>query len=465
MKSGKLSSNKIAIINIISTFILQGIAFLTIPIFFGMLGKEQFGDYSICYSWITILSCVMGLCINSSISTGHLDFNKEYYKFRSSIFSFGLFVSIILVVLGILIKGILADFFGYEERIVILVLLGALGQYVLSFVESANIYEKKAWQNLLVSLSLSLSTVILSIVLIKRAEDGFLYVARLKGIVIPYMTISIICGLLIIRRGKTFFNKEYCKYGVKLGIPIVFHLLAGNILSQSDRVMMKKFDVPTGDIGIYSLFYSLSTVLAIVLTSLNNAWCPFYYDDVRDSKINIIKAKSKNYIELFTVIAVGFILLCREVGLLMGGKEGSSGLDILPILVFVVYFTFMYQFPVNYEFYNKKTYLITIATVTSGVINIILNAIMIPLWGYWGAAIATAISYIWLFVIHFVFVKVFISKEFHTKVSDFTPGIVVLLIASVGFYLLADYWVIRWSLGFLLGVVELIRIYKRKSIF
>lgn len=465
MKSGNLSSNKIAIINIISTFILQGMAFLTMPIFAKMLGKDQFGEYSTCFSWVTILSCLMGLCVYSSISTGHLEFEKDYYGFRSSIFSFGLVTSLILLFIGFLCRGGISDFIGYPVWIIAIIFVGAFGQFVMDFVNTANIYEKKAEQNLFVSFFLSVATIVLSIYLIKKADAKFLYAARLKGMVFPYIIMAIICGTLILLRGKTLVNKEYYKYGLMLGVPIVFHSLAGNVLSLSDRVMMKKMDIPTGDIGVYSLFYTLSSVLLIVLHALNNAWCPFYYDDLKRNNIETIKKKVRNYIELFTVLAMGFMLLSREVGYFVGGEEFVDGVDLLPLLTFVVFFTFMYQFPVNYEFYNKKTYLITIATVSSGIINIILNIILIPLFGYWGAAVATALSYACLFVIHFTFVKFFISKSFHTKIVDFLPGIIALLVVSVVFYMWADFWLLRWGLGFFLGVTELIRIYKRKSIF
>lgn len=47
MVSSKNNSNKITILNILSTFLLQGIAFITTPLFTRLLGPEQFGIYSL----------------------------------------------------------------------------------------------------------------------------------------------------------------------------------------------------------------------------------------------------------------------------------------------------------------------------------------------------------------------------------------------------------------------------------
>ena len=41
-------------------------------------------------------------------------------------------------------------------------------------------------------------------------------------------------------------------------------------------------------IGIYSLFYTISSVLVTILGALNNSWCPFYYDDEKNIIYNQI---------------------------------------------------------------------------------------------------------------------------------------------------------------------------------
>lgn len=83
-------------------------------------------------------------------------------------------------------------------------------------------------------------------------------------------------------------KKEYLKYGIAVGFPIVFHSLSQQILGQSDRVMMQWFGVNADKIGIYSLFYTISSVLVTILGALNNSWCPFYYDDLNEEKWNIL---------------------------------------------------------------------------------------------------------------------------------------------------------------------------------
>jgi len=66
----KTNANRVTLLNIISTLLLQGIAFITTPLFTRLLGTTQFGTYSIFNSWVLILTCLMGAGISSSIGTG-----------------------------------------------------------------------------------------------------------------------------------------------------------------------------------------------------------------------------------------------------------------------------------------------------------------------------------------------------------------------------------------------------------
>lgn len=462
---GKKSVNKITILNIISTFMLQGIAFVTTPIFTRLLGTEQFGMYSLFNSWVLILTCLMGFSVNSSIGTGIYTFKDKYIYFRNSVLLSSTLICLLeLILIGICIP-ILTKITGFSGWLIIILGVTTLSHYIVNFAQMAFIYEKKADNNLILSVSISIVSVVVSIFLIYKENDNSRYLGRIYGVATTYLVAAIIVWLLLFLKKPVGIKKEYLKYGIAVGFPIVFHSLSQQILGQSDRVMMQWFGVNADKIGIYSLFYTISSVLVTILGALNNSWCPFYYDDLNEDKWNILNKKCKNYIELFTVLGIGFLFLSREVSYLMADESYWSGMNIIPILTFAVYFTFMYQFPVNFEFFHKKTKIIAIGTVGAGILNIILNAIMIPKWGMYGAAIATAISYLALFFAHYYIVIHMKEHPYHLNIKIFIPGLICMMIGAFLFYVFASYWYVRWGLGIILGCFELYRIYKRKSIF
>ena len=461
----KNSVNKITILNIVSTFVLQGIAFITTPIFTRLLGTGQFGMYSLFNSWVLILTCLMGFSVNSSIGTGIYTFKDKYIYFRNSVLLSSTLICLLeLILIGICIP-ILTKITGFSGWLIIILGVTALSHYIVNFAQMAFIYEKKADNNLILSVSISIVSVVVSIFLIYKANDNSRYLGRIYGVAITYLVAAIIVWLLLFLKKPVGIKKEYLKYGIVVGFPIVFHSLSQQILGQSDRVMMQWFGVNTDKIGIYSLFYTISSVLVTILGALNNSWCPFYYDDLNEKKWEILNKKCKNYIELFTVLGIGFLFLSREVSYLMADESYWSGINIIPILTFAVYFTFMYQFPVNFEFFHKKTKIIAIGTVGAGILNVILNAIMIPKWGMYGAAIATTISYLALFFAHYYIVIHMKEHPYHLNIKIFIPGLICMMIGAFLFYIFASYWYLRWGLGIILGCFELYRIYKRKSIF
>ena len=444
---------------------LQGIAFVTTPIFTRLLGTEQFGMYSLFNSWVLILTCLMGFSVNSSIGTGIYTFKDKYIYFRNSVLLSSTLICLLeLILIGICIP-ILTKITGFSGWLIIILGVTTLSHYIVNFAQMAFIYEKKADNNLILSVSISIVSVVVSIFLIYKENDNSRYLGRIYGVATTYLVAAIIVWLLLFLKKPVGIKKEYLKYGIAVGFPIVFHSLSQQILGQSDRVMMQWFGVNADKIGIYSLFYTISSVLVTILGALNNSWCPFYYDDLNEEKWNILNKKCKNYIELFTVLGIGFLFLSREVSYLMADESYWSGMNIIPILTFAVYFTFMYQFPVNFEFFHKKTKIIAIGTVGAGILNIILNAIMIPKWGMYGAAIATAISYLALFFAHYYIVIHMKEHPYHLNIKIFIPGLICMMIGAFLFYVFASYWYVRWGLGIILGCFELYRIYKRKSIF
>lgn len=468
MKNGVLnknSVNKIAIINMISTILLEGIAFFTIPIFTRILGTEQYGYYSVYYSWVTIMACILGFGTGSTIGTGMYEFKKDYYRFRSGVLLFGTVLSMGAISLILFFSPVITDFLGYSFNLILILLFTSLAKYVISFFNSVCVYEREAVRNLMVSTTLSLTTVCFSIYFISADIFEEKYLGRVYGTAIPYIAIAIVVWILLFLKEKTGLRKQYCKFAVTVGFPVVFHTLSQNILGQSDRVMMQMMGITSSEIGIYSLFYSLTMVLNTILSTLNTSWCSFYYEDLDAQKWDKIDKKCKNYIELFTVLTVGFLLLSREVSYLMADSSYWSGINVIPVLVFAVYFTFMYQFPVNFEFFHKKTNIVAIGTVSAGLLNIALNAVMIPLWGMYGAALATAISYVGLFIMHYLIVTHMKGFSFHLKAWIFIPGLICVCLCTVLFYVLADYTIIRWGLGIILGLFEIYRIYKRRTIF
>lgn len=463
----KATSNRIVLFNIINIAVIQGLTFFTIPIISRLLGVENYGIVTIYMTWISLVTVVFGLQTQSTIAVSRIEFSlQEQKKYQSSImvlsFLTYMFFSFITIIFIKPLSGVL-----YTEPIILIVmLLHSFGQFSIGFINVKNIYEFKAGKNLLINVCVFLITTTLSIYFINLMPDNKNFLGRIYGLAIPYFSFGLIVFIAIIVKGKTFFNKKYWLFCIQLSFPVVIHNIAGIFLNQSDRVMLQRI-LGNSTAGIYGLACSFSAILITIYIALNNSWVPYFYKYMENGDKEKIKKHAKNYMELFTIIVVSFLMLSKEVFHVFAGKDFWTGTQYIIVFAIGNYFIFLYSFPVNYEFFKKKTKYIAIGTSCSAVLNIILNFILINKIGILGAVIATAIAQGLQFIFHHLSAKNILNKNNGDYPFDFKTYMVYFFIFLMGVsltLLLYKATYMRWGIGILIGLFEVYRIYIRKAV-
>lgn len=162
------------------------------------------------------------------------------------------------------------------------------------------------------------------------------------------------------------------------------------------------------EVGLYSLSTKVYSVAKSIMIALYAVTIPrlSQYAGAKDSLgLRNLYSSLWSYMSLILVpMVVGIICLGREVVLFMGGYEfleATPSLQVLAVaLLFAIYgglITSCLNVSIRREKENLK------ATVISGLINLGLNFVFIPLWGTIGAAITTLISE--AFVVSFCFIR------------------------------------------------------------
>ena len=461
-----ISKNKTTLFNIASTFLLQGLAFISGPIFSGALGTENYGIAAVYLTWVQVASAAFSLQAAGTVSVARVYFPlEEQPQYQSSVLSLATIIYTSFSVLTILVTLILKNFVTLNLHMILLGLFHGWGLCVVGFMNNKFTYEFKADKNFILSVAVSALTIGCSILLIRVFPKDENYWGRIIGQSSIYTIIGLIIFIYILKTGKVFYKKEYWKFTLPIALPTVFHVLSHILLNQSDRVMLQSM-VGNSAAGIYSLACTFGAVLSSIWSALNNSWVPFYYEYTRRGQIAEMKKHAKNYIELFTVLAIGFILLSREVFHVYAKSEFWEGTDLIPLFSIGYYFVFLYSFPVNFEFYNKKTKTIAIGTTATAIFNIILNYFLIRWNGILGAVIATGVAHAALFVFHlFRARRLKVEEEFPFKTKEFMPGFIVVCAICIFYWFTRNIWYIRWGIAVVLGIYELWKMIRRKEIF
>lgn len=462
----KKTPNRVVAVNTLCSALLNGISMIMMPIYSNLLGTDSYGLASIYTTWATILSVVIGLQLAASIGVAQKDFpqEKQLYYQANGVY-LGAFMGLACMVLAVLFRNQVAAVLGLPVWSVLFLVPHGFGLFCVGFLNSKFAYEFKQEKNLIVSVSMSLGAAAISVLLILALPQEGRYFGKVVGAGIP----QILCGLFLLvallRMVGPTMKKEYTTYAVAYGLPLVFSTLCLQLFASSDKLMLQRMESNSA-VGIYSLAYNFAGVVSSIWYALNSAWSPFYYQYEAEGDDSVLLAHMKNFVRLFSIAAVGFLLLAPEVFRIFAAPDFWSGAVLIPLFVVGHYATFVGCFARNHQYYYKKTKTIAAISIGTALVNVGMNAILIPFWGGFGAAFATMATQILSLLLHWFTARYFADKKrvFPYSCKMFLPYVIMMALAVFLFYCQSLWW-IRWPLGAILGVYMLSRLWKTKQIF
>ena len=302
---------------------------------------------------------------------------------------------------------------------------------------------------------MSFGNVVLSLLFLFTLKNDFL--ARILGGIIPGIIVGIIFLIFIYKNCSVIFDKKYVRLIFIKSIPLVFHILGHNLLSQLDRIMIGSY-MTAKEVAIYSFGYSLGSIVSIALMSMNTAWIPWFFEEKKKGNVDLINKFKERYLLIGVFLTIGFLSVFPELVSIMGSADYKSSRDFVVLIVISCFIVFLYTFPVNIQFYHENTKFIPIGTLLAAGINYILNYILIPKSGIYGAAIATVASYVLLLVFHHLIAKI---KYRYNEISFIQYIILTGLVSIYGIFanIFVDNLLIRWG-GCLVVFVVLVLYYK-----
>lgn len=385
----------------ISNFLIKGLVLLTMPIFTRIMSETDIGLFSNINSWFNILAIITTFEIYSSISIARFDYKDDLDTYISSSLLLGTFITITFYIIVIIFHAYFERLFLMDFKTINIIFIYLMVYPAIQMFQLKNQIEYKYIPTIIVSgINAILSSVISIILTITVANK---LVGRIYGYYIPLILVALIVYIYLLHKGKKISTK-YWKYALVISFPLIWHLLAGYILSSADKVMITKIISPEAN-ALYSVAYTISMAVSLLWSSMNNAWSPWAYEQMNKKNYNNLKEKSKPYTIFFIIIVFTLILIMPELLLIMGGKNYVQAKYVMPPVMIGYVFQFIYSLYVNIEFYHKKQKNIAIGTIIAAVVNIILNAIFIPKYGYIAAAYTTLFGYILLLIIHYLLVK------------------------------------------------------------
>ena len=451
---------KIGLIYTVSNVVIKGMAFLTTPIFTRLMSQEEYGDFSSIAAWASIISIIAALSLYSSISRAKYDYNDTIDSYVSTITlvasAFSMLMWGLLEINMPLWESIFEMNRVYIRSILLYAVFSPCVQALLTKYRMYNEYKKViilTWITLLVTTLSSLGfTIFMTDKLAGRVIGTYGVVA---AVYIPIWIYTMVKG-----RG---ISLRFCKYAFALSLPLLVHELSTLLLNSSDKIIIHQL-CGENDAALYAIAYTIAMIITMLMSSVNQAWVPWFFDKLEAGDTDSIKKVVPAYTLVFTFGCIALMLIGPEMVLIFGGREYLPAINVIPPICFSVALQFVYTLYVNVEFYLKKTKFISLATLGATAINIALNYLLIPRLGYIAAAYTTVIGYTFMVIFHYLVCR----RSEYRKLFDVKVLLINLSISLLGMLLvlvLYQWNIIRLCVIALLATaVILFALIKRKML-
>ncbi len=414
---------------VFSSVMLRAISMLTTPIFARLMTTDDFGVASTFSSWASILVVFCTLNLTFSIGRAKLDYPGRLDEYIGSMQLLSLLLSGMVVLVLFVFSGSLSDFMAIPKPAVFFLGIQLISGPIIDFYQNGTRYRYRYKENVAIGWYLCVANILLSLFLVLCIdyEKGVL---RIAGGVVPAFLLGLFLLSKSIKSGYLRYNKEFWLYGVTLSAPLILHEISHSILSQSDRIFISRI-CGSSDAGIYSIAYNYGCLLIVVTGAISNGWLPWFHDKFFEKAFNEIKKNTKTVVMLGCYIGLACIALAPEAVAILGGSRYAKGvLCIAPVTLGIVC-QYIYTHYVNIEMHLKKTKFVPIGALLAAVLNLILNAVFIPKYGFVAAAYTTFGCYFVLMLIHYVYSRWILKVSLYDDLFMFGALLVTFLISGI----------------------------------
>lgn len=394
----------------ICSILQKCLSFITLPLFTRLLTTEQYGQYTIYSSWQGILMIFLTLNLAyGSFQTAMVKYEGRRSEYISSIQGICILLSCIFLLIYLPFREIWNRIFELPTFLVLMMVSEIIFSTSTQFWMERNRFEFKYKSVVVVTLLTSILSPAYAFILVSLTQEkGY---ARILG----YALINVLVGLFIFiqntKRGKKLFDRELWSYALHFNIPLIVYYLSQVVFNQSDRIMISHM-VGTGEAAMYGVAYNLAMILNFILNAINGAYVPWMYGKVKEGR-----GEENKPISLVLVTLMGLMILCviwfaPEIILIMAGKQYEAAIYVVAPVAMSLLLLFYCQLFINVEFYYEEKKMLVYGSIGAAILNIVLNYLLIPVFGFVVAGYTTLASYIVFAFSNFVTMRYVLKKRF-----------------------------------------------------
>lgn len=393
----KLFSN--TLIFALGSFSSKVLILLLVKVYTTYLTQDELGINDVITQIANWLQPLVTMTISEAVIRFGLD--KAYSK--KNVFTIGNLIclggfGVLAVILPIVAISGIADKYlsGYSFLIYVYVVMSSLKLVYSTFVRALEKVMLFAVNGILTTL-LTLFGTVFFIMGFKMGNTGYL----LSIILSDFISVIFLMFSAKLWRYLDFKHIDFDMVRVMLrySIPLIPAQVLWLITNSSDSFMTTHY-LGEAKNGILSASYKIPNLVATVYFMFGQAWnmSAIIEDDSEDRNEFYSNVFRLNQCLLYILAAGCLMIVGPLTNLWMGPDVWESSL-YSPILIYSSVLSCFVTFLGSIYLTSKRTKRSLATSLVSGIINIVLNMILIPSIGLYGPAISTVVSYLAVFII------------------------------------------------------------------
>lgn len=397
---------------IVSNIVLKGISFITTPIFTRLLDVADYGVSNMFVTWEGIISIFATLSLSGGVyNVAMTKFEDDVDKVTSSMIGLTICSSTVVYTVCIAINLLFPSLFELSTSYLVFMWVQTFFNAVTAFwlMRKRYIYDYK--KVIAYTFSNAILSPVVAIIAVYLSTENKAY-AKVIGSGLWPILIGFCIMLILVWKGKKLYHKEYWKFALKFNIPLLPHYLSSGAVGSVGKIMLNYFYDATY-VGLYGIAGSITGLMSIVTSSINNALIPQTLQSIKNGTIKELKKSINIYLSLIAFMCCGILMFSREAILILATPEYLDSIWFVAPLVLGTFTSFLSGILGNIVFYYEETKFMSYATMVTAIANVVLNFIGLKLFGPYAVGYVSLITNIIRFVMYY-----FTAKKFEKNLKD-----------------------------------------------
>lgn len=394
---------KTALLNTIANVLSLVVGVVMVPVIARVIPQDDYGIASTFQATRNTVVILFTLAVYAYVNKAMLEFSKEKkdYIFTIVMFCVGMIGALFLI--SVPFRRILQKILVLDDFLYVYLFVSCLIFALYSIGDYYCIFHNKSLVIFFIVLCCGPVSQFLSVGLACVMPEKK-YIGRVLGLDATYAAVALVLVVWLFLSGRRHFRKRYIARTLHFTVPVIPHLLSQMVLTQCDLIMIKYYE-GNAKSAIYSMAHTVGFLAFTVMSQIMAVWQPWAYRRLEENDRGSIRKNSGIMLLVGTYLTIGLLTVSPELIRIFLTEDYLPCIYVVPPLVLAMFFQFGYMFFYALEYYYKKAEWIAAASIAAALLNLVLNFLFIPRYGYMAAGYTTVASYLVLFAMSYPFAR------------------------------------------------------------